>query len=117
METSEELLAQALRLETRAKALVEQAKEVKDQAKAALVAEGRMSKDTRAVGSVRTIIKETRKFNPNKVRQILTPEQVEMYSTLQVDKAKLEQNFSPVQFKELFCDDVTYSLELKPLED
>lgn len=117
MTNSEELLAQALRVENRAKALVEQAKELKDQAKVALKDEGLMSKDTRAVGSVRTIIKEIRKYNPTKAKKYLSAEQVEEFSTMQLDKAKLEENFSPAEFKELFCDDVTYSLELRPLED
>lgn len=91
-----------------------EAERKKDSAKAALKKalqeNGLLHPDNKNVGVVRTIIKQTRRFDPALAKQLLTEEEIARYSD--ISSAKVKANVPPAVY-EMFQADQGYSLELK----
>ena len=86
----------------------------KDAAKAAfkkaLEARGQLNPDYRGVGVVRTVIKETKRFDKSLATQLLTPEEVAKWST--IDSALVKNNVTPDTYA-MMQKSYGFSLELK----
>lgn len=85
-------------------------KSAKDAFKKALADRGLLKQDTKAVGVVRTIIKKTRRFDPNLAKQLLSAEEIAKYSD--ISSALVKANVAPNVY-EMFQADQGFSLELK----
>lgn len=106
----EELAEEALEADIAAKEAIARQASTKAAFKEALLAAGKLDGDTKAVGVVRTIIKKTRRFSKELAEQLLTPEEVAQYSS--IDGAKVKANVAPAAY-ELMQADTGYSLEVK----
>lgn len=107
---------QAFLLDAQAKELAEQAKSAKEALKAKLEKRGLLNGDTKALGNIRTVIKQVRRFDENLAKSLLTPAEVEKYSVAKLDSVIVKRNVSPDVF-EMFQKDFGHSLELRVLED
>lgn len=106
----EHLAEVALQADLAAKEAADRQKAAKDALKKALQDRGLLKQDTRAVGVVRTIIKQTRRFSPALAKQLLTEEEITRYSD--ISSALVKANVAPNVY-EMFQEDQGYSLELK----
>lgn len=106
-----ELLAEeALEADIEFKAAEARKDSAKKALKEALEAAGKLDQDTKAIGVVRTIIKKTRRFSADLAEQLLTPEEIAAYSS--INSAKVKANVAPAVY-ELLQADTGYSLEVK----
>lgn len=106
----EKLAEEALEADIEFKAAEARKDSAKKALKEALEAAGKLDQDTRAIGVVRTIIKKTRRFSPDLATQLLTPEEIAKYST--VNSALVKANVAPAAY-ELMQADLGWSLEVK----
>lgn len=106
----------AFLLDAQAKELSERAKSAKEALKAKLDKRGLLNGDTKAVGHIRTVIKQVRRFDEALAKSLLTPAEVEKYSVSKLDSVIVKRNVTPDVF-EMFQKDFGHSLELKVLED
>ena len=108
-----EILAErALNADIAAKEAAEAQKTAKEAFKKALEERGQLNGDYKGIGVVRTIIKNVRRWDEKRAMQLLTPEEVERYSTKKLDSALVKRNVTPDTF-ELMQADYGYSLEVK----
>jgi hypothetical protein len=106
----ERLAEEALEADIAAKDAVAKQASTKAAFKKALEDAGQLSPDTRAKGVVRTIIKRVRRFSKDLAEELLTPEEVAQYSS--IDSAKVKANVAPSVY-EMMQADQGFSLELK----
>lgn len=106
----EELAEEALEADQAAKDAVARQASTKAALKKALEEAGQLDPDTKAVGVVRTIIKRVRRFSKDLAEELLTPEEVAQYSS--IDSAKVKANVAPTVY-EMMQADQGFSLELK----
>lgn len=106
----ERLAEAALVADMEAKEAAEKQKAAKDAFKKALEARGQLNPDTKGIGVVRCIIKKTRRFDKALAEQLLTPDEVAKYSS--IDSALVKANVAPSAY-ELMQKDFGYSLEVK----
>lgn len=106
----EELAEEALEADIEFKAAEARKDSAKKALKDALEKAGKLDQDTKAIGVVRTIIKKTRRFSAELAEQLLTPEEIAKYSS--VNSAKVKANVAPAAY-ELMQADLGWSLEVK----
>lgn len=106
----EALAEEALEADIEFKAAEARKDSAKKALKEALEAAGKLDQDTKAIGVVRTIIKRTRRFDAKLAEQLLTPEEIAAYSS--VNSAKVKANVAPSAY-ELMQADLGWSLEVK----
>lgn len=108
-----EALAEAAYQADRAfKQAKERAEQIKGDLKQALEQRGKLHGDTKGIGVIHTVIKPSRRFDPSLAEQLLKPEEIEKYSTLTLDSAKVKANVTPDTY-ELMQKQSGWSLELK----
>jgi len=107
----EALAEEALEADMEFKAAEAKKDAAKKRLKDALEKAGKLDKDTKAIGVVRTIIKETKRFDPELAKAQLTKKLIAECSTISgtLVKAKV----TPAQY-EAMQSPQGYSLELKP---
>ncbi len=106
----ERLAEAALIADINAKEAAEVQKSAKEALKKALEARGMLNSDTKAVGVVRTIVKQVRRFDKSLASDLLTAEEIAKYSS--IDSALVKANVAPNVY-EMFQKDYGYSLEVK----
>jgi hypothetical protein len=106
----EALAEEALEADMAAKDAVALQASTKAALKKALEEAGKLDQDTKAVGVVRTIIKRVRRFSKDLAEELLTPDEVAQYSS--IDSAKVKANVAPSVY-EMMQADQGFSLELK----
>jgi hypothetical protein len=108
----EHLAELALEADMEAKAAAEKQKAAKEAFKKALEVRNALNQNTRNVGVVRTVIKNVRRWDEKKAKELLNADEVERYSVKKLDSALVKRNVTPDTY-ELMQADFGYSLEVK----
>lgn len=108
----EHLAELALEADMEAKAAAEKQKAAKEAFKKALEVRNALNQNTRNVGIVRTVIKNVRRWDEKKAKELLNADEIERYSVSKLDSALVKRNVTPDTY-ELMQADFGYSLEVK----
>jgi hypothetical protein len=106
----EELAEKALEAQQAAKDAALEYKSAEDAFRKALEAAGKLDKDTKAVGIVRTVIYPTKRFDEETARGILTKKLAKECEKTVLDSAKVKANVSPAVYESM---QVTTGMTLK----
>lgn len=108
----EHLAELALEADMAAKEAAEKQKAAKEAFKKALEVRNALNQNTRNVGVVRTVIKNVRRWDEKKAKELLNAEEIERYSVSKLDSALVKRNVTPDVF-EMMQADYGFSLEVK----